>query len=132
MVKGLRSAKNNDTLGKYVSDSMGSIKKELKSSDHRIKTMAVSKLTYLNMMGYDTTWAAFSIVEVMSLSRFAHKRVGYLAAAQCFTSNTDLVLLCTNLLQKELQGKTRTQLGSRSTAWPTLQTRTSRACFCPT
>ena len=71
----------------------------------------MSKLTYLNMMGYDTTWAAFSIVEVMSLSRFAYKRVGYLAAAQCFTSNTDLVLLCTNLLQKELQGKNPYAIG---------------------
>ena len=103
MVKGLRSAKASDDLGKYVSDTMADIKKELKASDAGVKTIAVSKLTYLNMMGYDTTWAAFSIVEVMSISRFAYKRKGYLAAAQCFTSNTDLVLLCTNLLQKELQ-----------------------------
>ena len=28
------------------------------------------------------SWAAFSIVEVMSQTRFAHKRVGYLAANQ--------------------------------------------------
>jgi hypothetical protein len=111
MVKGLRSAKNGDTLGKYVSDAMAAIKKELKAGDPRIKTVAVSKLTYLNMMGYDTTWAAFSIVEVMSLPRFAYKRVGYLAAAQCFTSNTDIVLLCTNLLQKELQGKNPYAIG---------------------
>ena len=102
MVKGIRTAKSSDNLGKYVSDIMSEIKKELRSSDGATKTIAVSKLTYLNMMGYDTTWAAFSIVEVMSHSRFAFKRKGYLAAAQCFTSNTDLVLLCTNLLQKEL------------------------------
>ena len=34
------------------------------------------------MIGYNISWAAFSIVEVMSQSRFAHKRVGYLAANQ--------------------------------------------------
>ena len=111
MVKGLRSAKASDDLGKYVSDTMAEIKKELRSSDAGVKTIAVSKLTYLNMMGYDTTWAAFSIVEVMSISRFAYKRKGYLAAAQCFTSNTDLVLLCTNLLQKELQSKNPYAIG---------------------
>ena len=111
MVKGLRAAKASDDLGKYVSDTMAEIKKELRSSEASTKTIAVSKLTYLNMMGYDTTWAAFNIVEVMSLSRFAFKRKGYLAAAQCFTSNTDLVLLCTNLLQKELQSKNPYAIG---------------------
>jgi AP-3 complex subunit delta-1 len=34
------------------------------------------------MVGYNVSWAAFSIVEVMSQHRFAHKRIGYLAANQ--------------------------------------------------
>ena len=42
----------------------------------------VRKLTYLQMIGYNISWAAFSIVEVMSQTRFAHKRIGYLAANQ--------------------------------------------------
>ncbi len=42
---------------------------ELKGSDPFIKAEAVRKLTYLNMMGYDISWAAFSIVEVMSMPR---------------------------------------------------------------
>lgn len=37
------------------------------------------------MIGYNIDWAAFSIVEVMSLSKFAHKRIGYLAANQVRT-----------------------------------------------
>lgn len=37
------------------------------------------------MIGYNVSWAAFSIVEVMSQTRFAHKRVGYLAANQVVT-----------------------------------------------
>jgi AP-3 complex subunit delta-1 len=37
----------------------------------------------------------------MSSSRFAHKRIGYLAACQTFTETTDVVLLTTNLLKKE-------------------------------
>lgn len=36
------------------------------------------------MIGYNVSWAAFSIVEVMSQPRFAHKRIGYLAANQVF------------------------------------------------
>lgn len=44
--------------------------------------MQVRKLTYLQMVGYNVSWASFSIVEVMSQARFAHKRIGYLAANQ--------------------------------------------------
>lgn len=53
------------------------------------------------MIGYNISWAAFSIVEVMSFSRFAHKQIGYLAANQSFTDSTDLILLTTNLYKKE-------------------------------
>jgi AP-3 complex subunit delta-1 len=34
------------------------------------------------MIGYDISWACFGIVEVMSQSKFSHKRIGYLAANQ--------------------------------------------------
>ena len=47
-----------------------------------VSSTQIRKLTYLQMIGYNVSWAAFSIVEVMSQTRFAHKRVGYLAANQ--------------------------------------------------
>jgi AP-3 complex subunit delta-1 len=53
------------------------------------------------MIGYDISWAAFSIIEVMSFTRFAHKQIGYLAANQSFNESTDLILLATNLFKKE-------------------------------
>lgn len=46
----------------------------------------VRKLTYLQMIGYNVSWASFAIVEVMSQSRFAHKRIGYQAANQVSVS----------------------------------------------
>jgi AP-3 complex subunit delta-1 len=58
------------------------------------------------MMGYTMSWAAFAAVEVMSSPRFALKRVGYLAACQGLDQpdRSPVVLLTTNLLQKELRG----------------------------
>ncbi len=46
---------------------------ELKGSDPFVKAEAVRKLTYLNTIGYDISWAAFSIVEVMSMPRLVVK-----------------------------------------------------------
>lgn len=52
------------------------------------------------MLGYDISFAAFKIVEVMSSSKFSLKRVGYLAACVSFNDNTDVMMLTTNMLKK--------------------------------
>ena len=81
---------------------MEDIKKELKNTDMKVKTVALQKLTYLNMLGFDMSWAAFHVVEVMSTQKLLHKVVGYQAAAQSFDENTDVMLLITNLLKKDV------------------------------
>ncbi|CAH8618437.1 unnamed protein product [Schistosoma haematobium] len=48
------------------------------------------------------TWAVFNIVEVMSSQKFTFKRIGYLAASQSFHSGTDVLMLATNLIRKDL------------------------------
>lgn len=42
------------------------------------------------MLGYDISWAGFNIIEVMSSSRFTCKRIGYLAASQCFHPDSEV------------------------------------------
>ena len=84
---------------------------ELRSTDPFVKAQAIRKLTYLQMTGYDVSWASFAVVECMSQPRFAHKRIGYLAACQCFNDSTDVVLLTTNLLKKEFQSQNQYEVG---------------------
>ena len=52
------------------------------------------------MLGYDMSWASFHVVEVMSAPRIHLKTIGYLAAAQSFQQDTDVLMLTTNLLKK--------------------------------
>lgn len=54
------------------------------------------------MYGYDMSWSSFHVLEVMSSSKFQQKRVGYLAAIQSFRTDTDVLMLTTNLLKKDL------------------------------
>uniref|UniRef100_A0A663MQ35 Clathrin/coatomer adaptor adaptin-like N-terminal domain-containing protein n=1 Tax=Athene cunicularia TaxID=194338 RepID=A0A663MQ35_ATHCN len=56
------------------------------------------------MLGYDISWAAFNIIEVMSASKFTFKRIGYLAASQCFHEGTDVIMLTTNQIRKNPEG----------------------------
>lgn len=63
------------------------------------------------MLGYDASWASFSMIEVMSQPRFAYKRIGYLAASQTFTKDTDVILLCTQLFSKEFRDSNPYEMG---------------------
>ena len=47
-------------------------------------------------------WAAFQILEVMSSPTFMYKRIGYLAATQCFHKETEVLVLTPQTLRKVL------------------------------
>lgn len=47
----------------------------------------------MQMLGYDISWAGFNIIEVMSSPKFTCKRVGYLAACQCFHADSEVSAL---------------------------------------
>jgi AP-3 complex subunit delta-1 len=110
LVKGIRNHKRD--RAQYISQAIAEIKRELSTTDMRLKTLAVQKITYLQMLGYDVSWAAFHVVEVMAAPKFATKRVGMLAAQQVFTSSTEVTLLCSNLLKKELASRSPYQTGA--------------------
>ena len=51
------------------------------------------------MMGYDMGWAAHHVTQLMASPIFSYKRVAYLSAAQCFHSNTDVLIMITQQLK---------------------------------
>ncbi|KAL8778321.1 MAG: hypothetical protein Q9213_007467 [Squamulea squamosa] len=54
------------------------------------------------MFGHDMSWASFHVLEVMSSSKYIQKRVGYLGAVQTFRPDTEVLMLATNLLKKDI------------------------------
>ncbi|OCU00564.1 AP-3 complex subunit delta-1 [Xenopus laevis] len=109
LVRGIRNHKEDEA--KYISHCIDEIKQELKQDNIAVKANAVCKLTYLQMLGYDISWAAFNIIEVMSASKFTFKRIGYLAAAQCFHEGTDVIMLTTNQIRKDLSSPNQYDTG---------------------
>ena len=57
------------------------------------------------MCGYDISWAGFNIIEVMASTKFTEKRVGYLSASQCFHKDTEVLMLSTNMIRKDLNSQ---------------------------
>uniref|UniRef100_A0A0N5ATS8 AP-3 complex subunit delta n=1 Tax=Syphacia muris TaxID=451379 RepID=A0A0N5ATS8_9BILA len=100
LIRGIRNNKDNEA--RYIAACIEEIKMELRQDSTFVKANAVEKLAYLQMMGYDMSWASFNIIEVMASTKFTEKRIGYLAASQCFHDNTDVLMLATNMIRKDL------------------------------
>lgn len=109
MVKGIRA--NRGKEAEYVTTCIQEIQKEVASKNLATKSMAVMKLAYLTMLGYDMSWATFAVVEVMSHNKFAIKRPGYLASSMSFSDSTDVGLLTINLFKKDLGSKSQYESG---------------------
>ncbi|CAK7263246.1 AP-3 complex subunit delta [Sporothrix epigloea] len=100
LIRGLRHHKGNEKA--YIQNSLKECRAEVRSQDMDVKATALLKLVYLEMVGHDMSWAAFHVLEVMSSQKLQQKRIGYLAAVQSFRSDTEVLMLATNLLKKDL------------------------------
>eukprot|EP00411_Alexandrium_monilatum_P080459 CAMPEP_0175631360 /NCGR_PEP_ID=MMETSP0096-20121207/73475_1 /TAXON_ID=311494 /ORGANISM="Alexandrium monilatum, Strain CCMP3105" /LENGTH=1032 /DNA_ID=CAMNT_0016936787 /DNA_START=100 /DNA_END=3199 /DNA_ORIENTATION=- len=109
MVKGIRAHRGKET--EYISQCLQEIQKEVTAKNMATKSMAILKLAYLTMFGYDMGWSTFAIVEVMSHNRFSTKRPGYLASAMSFNDSTDVGLLTINLFKKDFGGRSQYETG---------------------
>ncbi|KAF3942058.1 hypothetical protein ABW19_dt0202461 [Dactylella cylindrospora] len=108
LIRGLRAHKGNEKA--YINQSLQECRTEAKSNDMDIKCAAILKLIYLEMFGHSMSWASFHVLEVMSSQKFVQKRVGYLAAVQSFRLDTDVLMLATNLLKKDLSSPNQFEL----------------------
>lgn len=104
LIRGLRNHKGNEA--EYIQGALKECRAEIRSQDLDLKATALLKLIYLEMFGYDMTWAAFNVLEVMASPKLMQKRVGYLAAVQSFRPETEVLMLAENLLKKDLTSPT--------------------------
>ncbi|ONH76799.1 AP-3 complex subunit delta [Pichia kudriavzevii] len=96
LIKGIRATNSDhEKLASFFERSIQECKNELKSPDLEVKSIAILKLAYLEMYGFDMSWCAFSILEVMASPKFQHKRIGYLAANQILQrqNNDDALII---------------------------------------
>ena len=100
LIRGLRSHKGSEN--EYIQEALRECRTEVRSQDMDVKATALLKLIYLEMFGHDMSWASFNVLEVMSSNKHMQKRVGYLGAVQSFRTDTEVLMLATNLLKKDL------------------------------
>ncbi|KAK1833240.1 adaptin N terminal region-domain-containing protein, partial [Podospora conica] len=116
LIRGLRNHKGNEK--EYIQNCLKECRAEVRSQDMDVKATALLKLVYLEMMGHDMSWASFHVLEVMSSPKYHQKRVGYLTAVQTFRPDTEVLMLATNLIKKDLSATAPTIISLPISALP--------------
>ncbi|KAK8001804.1 adaptin N terminal region-domain-containing protein [Apiospora marii] len=120
LIWGMRNHKGNER--EYIQNCLKECRAEIRSQDLDLKATAMLKLVYLEMFGHDMSWASFHVLEVMASPKYHQKRVGYLGAVQSFRPDTEVLMLATNLLKKDLTGASTTTIALPIVALPHLIT----------
>ncbi|OTB05812.1 hypothetical protein M426DRAFT_319494 [Hypoxylon sp. CI-4A] len=108
LIRGMRNHKGNEK--EYLQNCLKECRAEIRSQDLDLKATALLKLIYLEMFGHDMSWASFNVLEVMASPKYHQKRVGYLGAIQSFRPDTEVLMLATNLLKKDLTAASTTTI----------------------
>lgn len=102
LIRNYLNAKANGTEEQYMVNIISSIQEEARTYTNEENANTVQQMVFINMLGYDTTWGDFTVLEVMTLEDYSAKRIAYTAAAQMWNSNSDVVLMATNRIQRDL------------------------------
>ncbi|KAH0790134.1 Adaptin N terminal region family protein [Histomonas meleagridis] len=105
-IRGYLRAQQAGTTTQYVNDLVTRSKEESKKNSNEENLILIPQLIFLNILGYDTTWGDFTVLEVMALDDYSAKHTAYIAAAQMWDSNSDAVLMATNRIYKDLTSNT--------------------------
>jgi len=86
----------------FIAEVLSQMQEEMKTVTIEDKSLLVQQVIFLNILGYDTTWADFMVLDVMSLDNYSSKRICYTSASQMWNSSSDVVLMSTNRVHKDL------------------------------
>ena len=98
LIKGIREHSRDEP--QYVAEQVRQIRNDFKTKKTSEYGLPLQKLAYLHLLGYDQTWAALNVVQVMAQQKFYMKRIGYLAATQFFEEDNDCIMLATQTMKK--------------------------------
>ncbi len=74
-----------------------------KECDHRNRNIA--KLLFFNLLGYPTHFGQVECIKLVASPNFTEKRIGYLGLSQLMDESTDILMMVTNQIKKDLNEK---------------------------
>lgn len=85
-----------------IATEQAQIRAHLRKSDPELRPSIVSKMVFLDMIGQNPAWGQMETIALMSDDRFSYKRVGYLGGSIMLDETSEISVLVTQTLLKDL------------------------------
>jgi AP-1 complex subunit gamma-1 len=104
-ISSVRMAETIDQEKYIIATELAKIRASIKVCEAHQRPVIVSKLMFLDLLGYNVQWGNTETINLMSDDSFSYKRIGYFGAAQLLDSDDDMNVLATQTLLKDLASK---------------------------
>lgn len=86
-----------------ISSEQADLRTYIKDCEPSLRPRVVTKLVFLNIIGENVGYGAMEALSLMSADLFSYKRIGYMAAAVLLDETSELTVLITHTILKDLQ-----------------------------
>ena len=90
-----------------IADEQADMRTYIKECDPELRPRIVAKLIFLNILGENVAYGQMEVLTLMSNEEFSYKRIGYLAASLLLNETSELTVLLTHTVMKDLQSGNR-------------------------
>mmetsp|Transcript_3456 Transcript_3456/g.5090 ORF Transcript_3456/g.5090 Transcript_3456/m.5090 type:complete len:820 (-) Transcript_3456:8-2467(-) len=102
LIRQIRDCKTQAEEREIVATASSEIRTNLKDPKNRYRSRTVSKLMYINMLGYDTFFGQVECINLITSSKYPEKRIGYLALMTLLDEKQEILPLIEHSLNKDL------------------------------
>ena len=75
----------------------------VRDCDLEMRPRIVAKMMFLNILGENVSYGQMDVITLMTQDRFSHKKIGYLAAEVLLDETSELTILLTQTVLKDIQ-----------------------------
>ncbi|EAX95812.1 Adaptin N terminal region family protein [Trichomonas vaginalis G3] len=105
IAKSYLKAIGDGTQDEKMVEILAKLQDQFKSFRSTPKMDAAQVIIFIGMNGYDTVWSDFNILDVMSIDNYSAKRIAYTAAEFLWTASSEVCLMATNRIARDLTSK---------------------------
>jgi len=112
VIKQIRQCKTAAEERSVVSKESALIRNAFKSNkeeESKNRNRNIAKLLFFNLLGYPTHFGQFECIKCVSSNNFTEKRIGYLGLSQLMDESTDILMMVTTSLLKDLNNTANNQ-----------------------
>ena len=105
LIKRIRSCRTAEEERSVINKESAEIRNLSKDPNAPFKARNLCKAIFMQMMGYQTSFMQMSCINLLASSDFTEKRIAYSALPLVIDSTSQVLLLATSTIKKDLQNK---------------------------